>query len=314
MDVNLIEKTCNEVAKTLGWTVDKRISIAVTNFYLAQGQTFPSAQHQEASKTIKKSEGIFSPLQTHLHHIAAAYLTLGAEDSATGLKILNEKQQHLNEAGFRKSSYTYLAALLMNEEEEAAAAKELYDAMKEHHKFLTSNEDIPYAVLLARQGGDISERAETMNAYYKELREHGFYMGNELQWLSQVMTFHSAVYDPKVVGRVLAIKEFFQTEKTKIRSSQYPVLGFLAAAEADGNMLKEIVNATQQLEKTKLFKWYKDLAFSTAVHYALRDAASIQDLSNAAFSTSLEMLLQAQQAAMMASINASVIASSNNSN
>jgi hypothetical protein len=314
MDIKRIVKMYEEVAKSLGWAVDKRISLAVANLYLTQGQSFPAAAHEEASKAIKKNEGWFSPLQSHMHHIAAAYLTLGPETAETGLKILNGKQQKLNDAGFRKSPYTYLAALLMDGEDDVAKARKLYEEMKSHHKFLTSDEDVPYAVLLGRQGGNDEERAATMNTYYKELREHGFYMGNDLQWLSQIMTFHSTVYDPKVVGRVLAIKEFFQTEKIKIRGTQYPVLGFLAVAEADGRALQDVVEGTRELEKNKLFKWYKDIAFSTAVQYTMRDAAAVRELSNASFSTSLEMLMQAQQAAMMVSINAAVTASNNGSN
>ncbi|WKA55252.1 DUF4003 family protein [Planococcus shixiaomingii] len=313
MNIELIEKTYQEVAKSLGWAVDKRISLAVTNFYLTRNQSFPAAEHEETSKVIKKAESWFSPLQYHMHHIAAAYLTLEPEPAENGLKILNEKQRKLNEAGFRKSSYTYLAALVMEEEQEAVQAKALYEAMRSRHKFLTSSEDVPYALLLGRQGGAVEERAATMNTYFKELRERGFYMGNELQWLSQIMTFRSAVYDPQVVGRVLAIKAFFQNEKVKIRGTQYPLLGFLAVAEADGKTLQKIVEDTRELEKTKLFKWYKDLALSTAVLYAMRDAVANQDLSRVAFSGSLEMLMQAQQAAMMASINTSISVSANNS-
>ncbi|TWT02273.1 DUF4003 family protein [Planomicrobium sp. CPCC 101079] len=313
MDIKIIEKTYGEVARSLGWTVDKRISLAVAIFYLTQNGSFPAAAHEETSRTIKKNEGWFSPLQSHMHHIAAAHLTLQSGDAGSGLKNLNEKQRKLNEAGFRKSQYTYLAALLMEEEGEAEKAKELYDAMRNWHKVLTSSEDVPYAVLLGRRSGGIEERAATMNAYYKELRERGFYMGNDLQWLSQIMTFHSAVYDPKVVGRVLAIKEFFQSEKIKIRGIQYPVLGLLAVAEADGMALRNIAEGTRLLEKTKLFKWYKDLAFSAAVQCEMRDAAAVRNLSDAAFSASLELLMQAQQAVMMTSINAAIMASNNNS-
>ena len=309
MDAKLIEQTFKEVSKTLGWSVDKRIALAVTNFYLTQDSGFRKKEHEEAAETIKKKEGWSSPLRYYMHHIAAAFLALQGNPES-GLDKLNARQQELNEAGFRKSPYTYLAALLMRETNEAERAKELYDQMREHHKFLTSNEDVPYAVLLSRQEGPAEERAATMNAYYRELREHGFSMGNDLQWLSQVMTFHSPAYDPEIVGRVLAIREFLQNEKIKIRAAQYPTLGFLATAKASGAALRNIVENTRLLENTKTFKWYKDIAFSTAVQFEMKDIIETQDVSAVTFSTSLEMLMQAQQAAMMVSINAAIISSS----
>lgn len=313
MEIKKIEDTLADVSKALGWSVDKRIAIAVANFYLIQGQGFNEKGHMESSKAIKKSEGWASPLKSHMHHIAAAFLTLQEEAPEEGLKKINAWQAELNGAGFRRSPYTYIAAMIVQHPGEAGRAKLLYEEMRQHHKFLTSNEDIPYAVLLGRQEGDIKERAATMNAYYKDLREHGFYMGNDLQWLSQIMTFNSAVYNPEIVGRVVAIRDFFHTEKIKIRGPQYPVLGILAVAEANGQALKDIIEGTRRLEKTKSFKWYKDLAFTTAVQFEMKDIIETQEVSAVAFSTSLEMLMQAQQAAMYSSINAAVIAS-NSSN
>lgn len=313
MDIKTYESEYEKVAKALGWAVDKRIAIAVNSFYLIQNNPFQEDEHEQTSKTIKKTEGWASPLKSHMHHIVAAFLTVRDDDVETELKKLNMKQQELNDAGFRKSPYTYLAALLMEETGEAGRAKVLYDEMKEHHKFLTSNEDVPYAVLLGRQAGDPLERASTMNAYYKDLREQGFYMGNDLQWLSQIMTFSTAVYDPKVVGRVLAVHEFFKEQRIKIRTQQYPILGLLAVAEADGQVLQGIADKTKIFEQSKTFKWYKDNAFSTVVQFELKDFIETRDVSAVTFATSLEMLMQAQQAAMMASMNAAIISSTNSS-
>lgn len=313
MDIKTYEEEYEKVAKALGWAVDKRIAMAVNSFYLIQNHPFQESEHEQTSKIIKKTEGWASPLKSHMHHIVAAFLTVREDDAETGLKKLNMNQQGLNDAGFSKSPYTYLAALLMGEPEEAMRAKALYDQMKEHHKFLTSNEDVPYAVLLGRQAGDPVERAATMNAYYKDLREQGFYMGNDLQWLSQIMTFSNPVYDPKVVGRVLAVHEFFKEQGIKIRTPQYPILGLLAVAEADGKVLQEIADKTNVFEKSKTFKWYKDNAFSTVVQFELKDFIETRDVSAVTFATSLEMLMQAQQAAMMTSINAAIISSTNSS-
>lgn len=313
MDIKLIEQTFSEVSKTAGWTVDKRIALAVTNIYLSRKLPFDANVHEGAVETIKKNEGWTSPLRSHLLHVAAALIAVKEENVESSLKLINENQQKLNNTGFWKTSYTYLAALLMKNPEEAVRARGLYEEMKKHHKFLTSNEDIPYAVLLGNREGSIEERAATMNMYYRDLREQGFTMGNDLQWLSQVMTFDSPSYDPGMVGRVLAIHQFFKEENIKIRLTQYPVLGFLAVTRVDGKALQEIVQNTRELEKNKIFRWYKDMAFSTAVQQAMTDNLEAQDISAMTFSTSLETLMQAQQAAMMVGINTAIISSTNNS-
>ena len=313
MDIKRIEQTFSEVSKTVGWTVDKRIALAVTNIYLSRSQTFDAKAHCEAVEIIKKNEGWTSPLRSHLLHVAAALMIVKEEEVESSLKLINQNQKELNNAGFWKTSYTYLAALLMKNPEEAVRTRALYEEMKKHHKFLTSNEDIPYAALLGNREGSIEERAATMNMYYRDLREQGFTMGNDLQWLSQIMTFDSPSYDPGMVGRVLAIHQFFKEENIKIRLAQYPVLGFLAVTQVDGKALREIAQNTHELEKNKIFRWYKDVAFSTAVQQAMTDNLEAQDISAMTFSTSLETLMQAQQAAMLVSLNTVIISSTNNS-
>ena len=313
MDIKRIEQTFSEVSKITGWAVDKRIALAVTNVYLSRNRIFDGNAHEAAVEIIKKNEGWTSPLRSHLLHIAAAFMVIKEEDVGNSLKLINQNQKELNNAGFWKTSYTYLAALLMKKPEEAERTRKLYEEMKKHHKFLTSNEDIPYAALLASREGDLEERATTMNMYYRDLREQGFTMGNDLQWLSQIMTFDSPAYDPEMVGRVLAIHQFFKEEKIKIRTAQYPILGFLAVTRVDGEALRGIASNTRELEKHKIFRWYKDMAFSTAVQQAMTDSIDAQDIAAMTFSTSLETLMQAQQAAMMVSMNAAIISSTNNS-
>lgn len=313
MDVKHIEQTFSEVSKTTGWAVDKQTALAVTNIYLARGKQFDADAHEKAVDIIKKNEGWTSPLRSHLLHSAAAFMVLKEEGVESSLKLVNQNQQALNDVGFWKTSYTYLAALLMKKPEEAERIRALYEEMKKHHKFLTSNEDIPYAALLSSREGSIEERAATMNMYYKDLREHGFSMGNDLQWLSQIMTFESPDYDPEIVGKVLAIQHYFKDEKIKIKYAQYPTLGFLAITGIGGNALSEIVSNIRELESNKIFRWYKDMAFSTAVQQTMADNMGARDIAEMAFSTSLEALMQAQQAAMMISFNAAIIAATNNS-
>ncbi|RAZ67909.1 DUF4003 family protein [Planococcus maitriensis] len=312
MEAKKIEEAYGQVSRALGWATDKQVSLAVTMIYLSRGREFDADAHHEVSQLIKKKEGFMSPLRAHLHHIVAAYLVLGDEPAEDGLVKLNANQQALNDVKFWKSSYTYLAGLMMKSPGEAECARELYDAMKTHHPFLTSSEDIPYVVLLSNREGDIQERAETMNRYYKELRPQGFSAGNHLQWLSQSMTFGSPAFQPEVAGRVIAIRDFLKAEKIKVRGEHYPVLGFLAIAEADGEALAAVVKMFRELEASKLFRWYGWWVLPSAVQLTMAQSVGLRESEASVFAASVELLMQAQQAAMMLGMSA-VIASSNNS-
>src|SRR6185312_5550931 len=101
-----------------------------------------------------------------------------------------------------------LAALLMTKdpelyENEARQAKALYDEMKKHHFFLTSDDDYAYAVLLGKRGFNPVPHAKSMRMYYDALREEAFRSGNELQWLSQVMTYMDPEFDSTLVTRAV---------------------------------------------------------------------------------------------------------------
>ncbi|MDE4084749.1 DUF4003 family protein [Planococcus maritimus] len=312
METKKIEETYGQVSKSLGWAADKQVALAVTMMYVSRGREFDVAAHHEVSRLIKEKEGFTSPLRAHLHHIVTAYLALGEETAEEGLMKLNTNQQALNNCKFWKSSYTYLAGLMMDSPEQAQRARELYNAMKTYHPFLTSSEDIPYVALLSNREGEVQERAETMNGYYKELRTQGFSAGNQLQWLSQVMTFDSPMFQPEVAGRVVAIRDFLKAENIKVRGEHYPVLGFLAIANADGQALAAVVETARALEASKLFRWYGSWILPSAVQLTMAESAELRESEAAVFSTSVEMLMQAQQAATMLGMSA-VIASSNNS-
>lgn len=312
MEVKKIEETYEQISKALGWMTDKQVSLAVAMIYLSRGREFDEDVHHQVSQLIKNQEGFLSPLRAHLHHIVAAYLTLGEKPAQEALELLNANQRALNEHKFWKSSYTYLGGLMMTKPEEAGRARELYKAMQTHHPFLTSSEDIPYVALLSNQEGDVRERAETMNRYYKELRPQGFSAGNQLQWLSQVLTFDSPVFQPELAGRVVAIRDFLKAEKIKVRAEHYPVLGFLAVAKVDGEALHKVVDVARELEASKLFRWYSQWVLPSAIQLTLAESVQLHDKGVAVFAASVEMLLQAQQAAMMLGMSA-IIASSNNS-
>ena len=133
---------------------------------------------------------------------------------------------------------------------EARLAKALFGEMKKHHFFLTSDDDYTYAVLLAKRGFNPVTHAKSMRMYYDALRKEKFRTGNELQWLSQVMTFVNEDFNHSLIARATEIRHYFARD-TKVRPIHYPLIGFLTIFKVSDNDLKKIVELTSALEESK---------------------------------------------------------------
>lgn len=300
-----LQTSFEQVKNAVGWTVDKRILLSIASYYVTTGKTFNAKQFLATSDAIKQKSGWFSPLRSHIHYMMAAFLQ-NEQDSSLMVDNLLVKQDILKAAGFKSNVYSYLAAVLMTDDSnhEASQAKYLYDEMKSHHPFLTQPDDVPYAVMLGKMPGDPKERALTMNRYYTELRSQGFYMGNELQWMSQILTFKSPTYNANVVAQAVQIRDQLKNAKIKIKSMHYVMVGFLAALEIKEEALEHVIETYRDLETMKLFNWYKEMILSIAVQLETKYMIDNEDITSVSFATTIEMMMQAQQAAMVATMAA----------
>ena len=321
MDFVIIEnqftQTIDEVAKAAGWTVDRKIVLAIASTYVASGKTFDAKKYKEILQEMKKQTSWVSPLRTSVGHSIAASL-MEDENSEKAVENLIKNEKILKEAKFKSGSFSFIGAQFLtkndNEKREHAQnARALYEAIRKHHRFLTSFDDIPYTVLLSGPNEDVVLRAETMNRYYKELRTYNFSAGNELQWLSQVMTFSSAQYDSNLVSSVVAIRDTLKKQDVKVKYMHYPLLGFLAILKLNAVQLQQIMVLYHELKGMKLLKWHREFVLFMAVQIAIYDMAIVQQSLSMAIMSSIELLIQAQQAAMMATITAAAVASSSSS-
>ncbi|KUF29010.1 DUF4003 family protein [Lysinibacillus sp. F5] len=321
MDYALIENeltnTVEDVSKAAGWTVDRKIVLAIASKFVASGKTFDAIRYKNVLQEMKKQSSWMSPLRTTVGYSIAANL-LEQEDTEKAVENLLTNVSILKEAKFRSGNFSYIGAQFLTEDEQnkkahAQAARTLFDAIRKHHPFLTSYEDIPYAVLLSSPSDDVELRAETMNRYYKELRTYNFNAGNELQWLSQVLTFLSPQFDVNLAPNVVALRDTLKTQNVKVKAMHYPLLGFLAILSLTKAQLQDIIDLYQELKDLKLLKWHREFVLFMAVQIAIYDMAKVQKSLSMTIMSSIELLIQAQQAAMIAAVSAAAIASSSSS-
>ncbi|MEZ7172340.1 DUF4003 family protein [Sporosarcina sp. OR05] len=314
-----VETTYDKVKSLAGWSVDKNVVLTITSYYVTAGREFNAINFSCALEALKSRAGWFSPLRGNLLPMMAAFLAQSGPSIEEEADRLMEKQRVLKQAGFRNTIHSYLAALLMDNEpstfaEEAERAKQLYAAMKKQHFFLTSDDDYAYAMLLGKKKERPELHAQAMRDYYDALREKGFKAGNELQWLSQVMTYMDIQFDPLRVDRASTL---FETLRKQLKAKQvhYPMIGFLTVFEVQDEKLQEIVMLAKQLEQSKRFKWNREMALSVAIGHVTHQLTEDPQQMSISLAASIEMILQAQQAVMattVAAVAASSAASSSN--
>ncbi len=321
MDANVIrqevETTYEKVKSLAGWTVDKNVVLTITSYYVTSEREFDAESLSRVMDALKSKSSWLSPLRGNLLPMMAAFLDQPGADIEKEVNRLFAKQQVLKGLGFRNTIHSYLAALLLTNdtdlyESEARQAKKLYDAIKKQHFFLTSDDDYAYAVLLGKRGADPIEHAKSMRVYYDALRTEGFRSGNELQWLSQVMTYIQINYDPNLVVRAMEVLAHFK-RNTKVRPVHYPMIGFLTVFGVDDSELQNVVELTQSLEESKPFKWNREMALSIAIGYIMHKLTESAEEASVSLATSVELIIQAQQAVMAATIAAMVASTSSNS-
>ncbi|MCG7343476.1 DUF4003 domain-containing protein [Sporosarcina sp. ACRSL] len=313
-----VETTYDKVKSLAGWSVDKNVVLTITSYYVTAAKEFDAVIFSRAMAALKERAGWFSPLRGHLLPMMAAFLTQSDDSVDEAADRLMEKQQVLKQAGFRNTIHSYLAALLMDDDantfrEEATRAKQLYDAMKKKHYFLTSDDDYAYAMLLGKKGEDSEDHAQAMRAYYDALHEEGFRTGNELQWLSQVMTYINISFESQLVKRAWEIYQMLRKE-TKAKPVHYPMIGFLTVFKVEDGKIEEIIRLTEQLEQSKRFKWNREMALSIAIGHVMHQLTDSADQVSVSLAASVDMILQAQQAVMAATVAAVAASSTSSSN
>ncbi|WP_107838588.1 DUF4003 family protein [Metasolibacillus meyeri] len=294
------EQNYKKIEKLAGWAVGKPIILLMASYYTARQQEVNIDELQEAIAVIKQETGFFSTLRTNvlIQYVYAMQLA-GESDKKEAIHELLSNAEILRKVKFANISYTTIAALFLtgeNKEQQAQRAQLIYQEMRKKHKFLTSYDDVPIAVLFALDDVDIELRVQTMRRYYDELKAEKFTQGNELQALSQILTTVSIDYNEQIVPYIVAIKQQLEQAKIKVRSAFYVQLGFLVLAKINDEQLQQVIELYELFESQKYLKWYKNQAFSIAVQqYLPKRSLDANELLSV---VSMELLLQMQYAIM----------------
>jgi len=190
--------------------------------------------------------------------------------------------------------------------------KEVYNLMRKYHPFLTSGDDYPLAIMIAKLNENITEKVEEIERYYRELNSRGLAKSNGLQFLSHILSLIPGEYDEKI-NKCIAIYESLKNKKIKVYSDYYCVLGLLSFINYDvEKIVSEMVEIVAILRNSKHYKWVGKQMMAVLAASLIVDNRSgdeIQTFVGVSFEVILEQIRQAIMVAVIAGSAAAASAS-----
>jgi hypothetical protein len=258
---------------------------------VAKSREFDLIRYIELADFIKGKVNMFSYLKSTQRFTTAAMLETTTHNPQHSFDVLLTIYEKLVEKGFTRSTYSYItASILLNTGEKTEhyidKTIQLYKRMKDQHYFLTGSSDYPLAALLAHSDFEVDQSALLMKENYSQLLQNKFRKGNDLQFLSHILSLDPS-RDPKdAAAKCLVIKNELYQNGMKTKSLHYPYIGMLSFL---GNFQDEIMKlqaVNLQLNNDKLFKWQKDMNFMMSVLFLMNDKTEMNDVITAGLSTS----------------------------
>ncbi|PGZ06858.1 hypothetical protein COE30_20095 [Bacillus cereus] len=298
----------------LKWkTSDSRTGMMIAAMYTGSDKLFDRGRFLEISSYIKNQVGMFSYLKSYHRFVVAATLDIHFTDYKKAFRNFLDLYEQLVTGGFSRSIFTYLAAtVLLTEENEQHGthiqrSMQVYKRMK---KVLTGTNDYPLAVLLAGQSENVETLMDRVERLYQKLATAGLRKGNDLQFLSHILSLKKDVREEMLVAKCTNIWNLLKQEKVKVKQMHYPAIGLLALLEDGEKEIHSIKALIEKLQGEKLFRWHTDTNILIAIQLFVSQKGEESNANNTGLQTMIEVLIQAQQAAMIATIAASSAATS----
>lgn len=280
--------------------------------YAIHDTPFEASRFSNARDTLKQKTKMFSKFRGSQNLVWLSFLDAKYEDIGTAIDEALRLDTLLDRKHFRFSSLRpFLANQLINVEEPERRlneATDLYQTFKQHHPWLTSEEDLLSALVLVQAFDDVIDLNERIEQHYSLLKDR-LPKSNELQLVSHLLTFSESAPE-EAVSRLLAWKSQLDEVQLSTRREHLPALALLsivAEPNADAvHAIQEIVDA----EKDKQ-RWFNTHSVLVALQLVAADHITGEANDLLLHGTFAHLL--AMQQAMTAATTAAVIASTSSS-
>ena len=279
--------------------------------YLLNGKEPSVSGLKDVKAAIKENTGLFSQFRGMMFFSLTALIDSSFSDGTNAAKKVVDAMDKLKDAGFKTSEYLPLCAFSLEKNSSSSSdyetipkrALELYSMMKKHHPLLTSREDYLLSILMALipdQTAD--ELGYKMEEHYKALNAAGFKKGNQLQFMSHILTLDKG--DPQLKAQKCAeIRDSLHKNNIRVSvfgDSSLALLTLMSMRSQD--IVDKAIEYCHALKKTKGFRTigkYERLLHATALAgHEISTASDFESITG----LTIQTMILAQQIAIMAAI------------
>ncbi|EIT86182.1 hypothetical protein A374_06271 [Fictibacillus macauensis ZFHKF-1] len=312
-------ETFQQVREAHRWSsLPKQSMMMIAALYTIHQKPFQKDQFNDLTLYIKEHAGRFSPLKSVYRYSMAAIMDVQFDYPEEAFQQLVSLYNRLVAARFKRGIFTYMAAEIMLShaqevlDEDIARTMAIYRGMAKHHAFLTSESDYPLAALLAGRNESVELLLEKMEIFYSALVKGSFTRGNDLQFLSHILSLGNSD-EQLLIERAESVYRTFKNEGQRPKGMFYPIIGMLALLKDGEQAVKTILQGAQEMGYSKHFRWSKDINIMMSAQLYLSDHMDDASFLKTGLVASIEAIMQAQQAAVMAAVAVSVSTSSTSS-
>lgn len=207
---------------------------------------------------IKKNTSMFSNFRG-INKLTTAITISFEDDMEYSLKEIISIYDKLKDEFFT-NEYLVMAAQVIfnaryrvNVDDAVRNTRVAYDYMKKHHRFLTGQEDIANAAIIATTSANLEETFNEIEEIYQYLKDNRISYSNNIQSLSHILSLINLPSIQKC-DEVLAMNSIMKEKKVPLKDYFIPMLGiitFLADNKEDFAM--NIADVSMNLKKEKGF-------------------------------------------------------------
>ena len=224
---------------------------ACAGLYLAAGVK-PDVEKLKACKKLLKSKaGIFSNFRGMDELLVRCKMAL-ADDPAQYFERLEREYQGIKT--FFSGEQTVLAAMILAEEDASLEGlgertKQIYKEMKAAHPWLTSQNDLPFAALMAVSGKEASAVYAEAEEIYALLKKNLHAQSDTLQMLSHILAIRGGTAETKCEKLCALAAGMKEARRSLGWGSRLAILGVLADSGLPADALVERICETDDFLK-----------------------------------------------------------------
>lgn len=225
--------------------------LACAGLYLAAGKEPDMDRVKACKKLLKSRAGVFSNFRGSDELLVRCKMALAADPE---LYFENLEREYQQLKTFFSGEQTVLAAMILAEqgtstEGLAEKTKQIYKEMKNAHPWLTSENDLPFAALMAASGKDVSSVYAEAEEIYGLFREKLRAEKDTLQMLSHVLAVRSGRTEEKC-EKLCALADGLKAAGHSLgKGSRLAILGILSDSRLPTETLVERICETDDFLK-----------------------------------------------------------------